>query len=959
MKYFFTTILSTLFVIKVFSQNFETNWWVPNGDIRVLEADTFNQRLYIAGNFTEVGQNFPYLALLDTGTLNIKNTFLRPNGDVYCAIPDNNGGWFIGGNFTVIGHQIRNNIARINSDGTLHSWNPNSNGIVRTMFLDGGTLYVGGDFSYIGTKTRYKLAALDTQLGVANNLQLIINNNVHSLAILGSRMYIGGAFSSINYTPINKFAIVDKQTGNILNGNGANGNIYTIKTDGNNLLIGGQFSIINQVGKQNLAKIDSIGNVSSWNPNPNGIVRTIEIAGNKVYIGGNFTNVSGFNRKNAACFINENISSWNPTVNNTVYSITELNDKVVLGGNFNDVNGISQKKFAMVDTLYGNLNFSTPSLSNAVFCLNKYKTLLFLGGAFTSFGTQYRKGIAALDLNTGELLPWNPIINGTVNAFYIDGKKIFIGGEFTSVNGISRNNCCAFELNSLALTTWSPSVSGSINTFFVKNDSVYMGGWISSVNGISQSKVTIVDTSTGALFGWNHLINNKVSKLLIYKDTLFVGGYFDTISGLPVGRIAAFHLQTGSLLQLPLYIEEWALFDMAINNDTLYLAGSFNFVNNVERVNLAAFKLSSNALTNFNLNGYFDPGPGYFTKIKIENGRICAAGNFSIKNSIRKNYIELNGEGKILSRALNPNDKVNDISHVANKLILGGSYNYISYSKTHFLSAIMLSGPDSIKIEVQKPKYCTPDTLIVPFFTSCAFDSSNAFILQLSSKYGSYNNFQNLDTIYGTKSDTFVVVLNNSIVPSDSYNFRVVSSNPIYQSDELHYAYTISTTPQTSISGLPDTLCKQQSVELYGSPEGGFFTSTGNMYGNKFYSSMSPVGKHFVTYHYTDKFACYNSTTDSLIVDYCNSVEEFLNFDNNLTLYPNPISPQENLFIKIENETSTHYKLEIFDLLGNIVLQKSLQQSNINSLAINLKSGSYLISIKSDKTVYNKNLIVY
>ncbi|CAG0961003.1 hypothetical protein FLAV_00701 [Flavobacteriales bacterium] len=959
MKHFFTTILCTLFVINIFSQNFKTNWWVPNGEIKVLEADTFNQRLYIAGSFTEVGQNLPYLALLDTGSFNIKNTFLRPNGDVYCAIPDNNGGWYIGGNFTVIGHQIRNNIARINSDGTLHSWNPNSNGIIRTMFLDGATLYVGGDFSYIGTKTRYKLAALDTQLGIANNLQLIINNNIHSLAILGSRMYIGGAFSSINYTPVNKFAILDKQTGNILNGKGANGNIYTIKIDGNNLLIGGQFSIINQINKQNLAKIDSVGNVSIWNPNPNGIVRTIEIAGNKVYIGGNFTNVSGFNRKNAASFINENISSWNPIINNTVYSITELNNKVVIGGTFNDVNGISQKNFAMVDTLYGNFNFSTPSLSNAVFCLTKFDTLLFLGGAFASYGTQFRKGIVALDLNTGELLPWNPNINGTVNVIYVDGKKLFIGGAFTSVNGISRNNSCAFELNTLALTAWNPLVVGGINTISVINDSVYMGGWISNVNGINQSKLTVVDTSTGVLFGWNHSINNGVTKILIYKDTLFVGGYFDTINGLPIGHIAAFHLQTGNLIPLPIHIKNWALFDMAINNDTLYLAGSFTYVNNVERIGLATFKLSSNTLTNFNLNSFFDPGASYFLRLKIANGRICAAGNFSLKNSFRINYVELDGEGKILSRALNPDNKVNDISFVANKLILGGSYASISYSHSPYLSVIKLSGSDSIKIELQKPKFCTPDTLVLPFFTSCVFDSTNAFILQLSSKKGSYNDFLNLDTIYSTNSDTFHVVLSNSMVPSDLYNFRVVSSNPIYQSDELQNAYTISKTPQTSISGLPDTLCKQQTVEFYGSPEEGIFTSTGNMYGNKFYSSMSPVGKHFVTYYYSDSFGCDHSTTDSLIVDYCNSVEEFLSFEKNITVYPNPISPQDNLFIKIENEIKTNYTLEIFDLLGNIVLQKPLQQNSINSLAINLKSGTYLISIKSDKTVYNKNLIVF
>ena len=49
----------------------------------------------------------------------------------------NPGGWYIGGDFTVVGGQARNHLARINSDGTLNAWSPNADSSVSSMTLDG------------------------------------------------------------------------------------------------------------------------------------------------------------------------------------------------------------------------------------------------------------------------------------------------------------------------------------------------------------------------------------------------------------------------------------------------------------------------------------------------------------------------------------------------------------------------------------------------------------------------------------------------------------------------------------------------------------------------------------------------------------------------------------------------------------------------------------------------------
>ncbi|MEO0225304.1 MAG: hypothetical protein ABIL76_09475, partial [candidate division WOR-3 bacterium] len=84
------------------------NFYVVDGDVLSLVEDSVNKIIYIGGSFTYVGPNTgsgvrinPYNGqLIDMA--NIKN--LKFNGSVYVAIKDNNGGFYVGGDFTKIGN---------------------------------------------------------------------------------------------------------------------------------------------------------------------------------------------------------------------------------------------------------------------------------------------------------------------------------------------------------------------------------------------------------------------------------------------------------------------------------------------------------------------------------------------------------------------------------------------------------------------------------------------------------------------------------------------------------------------------------------------------------------------------------------------------------------------------------------------------------------------------------------
>ena len=75
-------------------------------------------------------------------------------------------------NFTSVLGVTRNNIARLNTDGTLDTaFNPNANSIVYSIAVQAdGKILVGGDFTAsIGGQTRNRIARLDATTGLADS----------------------------------------------------------------------------------------------------------------------------------------------------------------------------------------------------------------------------------------------------------------------------------------------------------------------------------------------------------------------------------------------------------------------------------------------------------------------------------------------------------------------------------------------------------------------------------------------------------------------------------------------------------------------------------------------------------------------------------------------------------------------------------------------------------------------
>lgn len=322
-------------------------------------------KIIIAGNFSQIlGQPRNRLARLNAdGTL---DTAFNPIVDnvVYGIAVQPDGKILLGGVFTNVGGQTRNFIARLNSDGSLDTaFNPGANNAVYGIALQpDGKILVGGEFSganSIGGQSRNRIARLNSD-GTADSFNPNANSAVYAIALQpDGKILVGGFFSGANSVGTqtrNRIARLnaDGSVDTAFNPN-ANAAVYSFALQSNGMiLVGGDFSGANAIGgtsRGNIARLNPDGTVdAAFSPNvPGSTVFSIAVQSDgKVLIGGQFISTGGLGR-NGIARLNPNgsVDSWNPNADGTVYSVAVQPDgKVLLGGTFANVGGQSRNLFA-------------------------------------------------------------------------------------------------------------------------------------------------------------------------------------------------------------------------------------------------------------------------------------------------------------------------------------------------------------------------------------------------------------------------------------------------------------------------------------------------------------------------------------------------------------------------------------------------------------------------------------
>ena len=327
------------------------------GDYVLATAVQPDGKTIIAGVFTSVlGQPRNNIARLNAdGTL---DAGFNPNAnnEVHAVVVQADGQIVLGGLFTSVGGTVRNRIARVDATGAIDTtFNPNASVLVYSLAVQAdGEILLGGAFSSVSGTARSCIARVDAAGVLDAGFNPSATGNVYSIAVQADgRILLGGVFTSVGGTARNRIARVDAagvlDAGFNPNANSGVNNV-TVQADGR-ILLGGVFTSVGGTARNHIARVDATGVLDSgFDPNANGDVRSVAVqADGQILLGGLFTTVGGTVRNNIARVDASGAldAGFDPDANSHVYSVAvQADGRILLGGPFTSVGGTTRNRFA-------------------------------------------------------------------------------------------------------------------------------------------------------------------------------------------------------------------------------------------------------------------------------------------------------------------------------------------------------------------------------------------------------------------------------------------------------------------------------------------------------------------------------------------------------------------------------------------------------------------------------------
>lgn len=497
-----STITARNYIAKLGSDGTPDSNFNPdaNSTVDVIQVLP-NGKILIGGSFTTLQPNGAgsattrsYLALLNTnGTLD--STDFGMNGPVYVITAQSDNSLLVGGSFSTILGQTRNNLARLTytqSSGALaidSGFNPNPNAAVAAIAIQSdGLIVIGGGFTAL---TPNSVAVNDPTVAIPRNH--IARLEADGTPDASFNPNLDGAVSKIVVYGANNALLVT-------------GAFTSIQPSGS-LIVGGKFDTINSVKVTNLALFSTDGSVSSvFQPNPNDEVDAIlPLTDDRLIIAGKFTQLNGVPdatnnnqptvRNRIARFNADNSldTSYNPSPDDAVYAVgLQADGKVIVGGAFTKIGGQTQGKLArLLDDGTVDTSFA-PSVTgtvHAVIVQSDGKVLALYGDGTDASPTVIARfmpdGSGDSDFTTVKAFITDTLA-GTINtmALQADGK-ILVGGSFNKIGGGSASNFARVNSNGTLDTTLTASPNGPVTALTITADGkIVLGGSFTAIDGL-------------------------------------------------------------------------------------------------------------------------------------------------------------------------------------------------------------------------------------------------------------------------------------------------------------------------------------------------------------------------------------------------------------------------------------------------------------------------------------------
>jgi uncharacterized delta-60 repeat protein len=490
-----------------------------NSSVSEIKLQT-DGRLIVVGNFTNYnGTPINRLLRLNTdGT--IDSTFNVGSGVNNTAVDiaiQSDGKIYIVGAFNTYNGVQRNQIARINTNGSLDTTfaigNYNSANMDSVLIDSNGKILITGGFSYYNPSLFqfFAYAARFNPDGTPDPTFVARPTAYTPSAVIDSNgnIYFAGPNYVANST-LGSFIFKTNSNGNVDNsylidsGNGINGVVTAIESDTSGIYLTGQFNAFDGVTQNRIIKLNSLGEKDlSFNvgTGANEVVSVIALGiDSKIIIGGDFTLFDG-QSKNRIVRLNtdgsvDNTFNIGTGFNNSVASIAVQSDgKIIVAGAFTTYNGATANRFIRLNT-DGSIDTTFPtgtgfnSGSLNVIILSEGKILV--GGGFTTYNGTTINRIVRLntDATIDNTFTIGTGFNSTINRLDTDLQgRIYAVGSFTTYNGVGRNRLIRLNTDGSIDNTFNigTGLNFSVNSVKVQPDGkVLVGGQFTQYNSVSR-----------------------------------------------------------------------------------------------------------------------------------------------------------------------------------------------------------------------------------------------------------------------------------------------------------------------------------------------------------------------------------------------------------------------------------------------------------------------------------------
>ncbi|BCJ71922.1 hypothetical protein CS0771_14660 [Catellatospora sp. IY07-71] len=324
--------------------------------------------IYVGGDFTSVTSNGKSVKRAGLAAVDARTGALLPWAPVadgrITALAADGSGIYLAGSFHKINGVSRDNLAKVDAGGVLHSGFKHAvSGTPYALAVGHDRLYVGGSITSVNGQERARAAAFDSSTGALDpNWRPHVNDIVRALLVSSDRVYLAGRFNAVNYLKgTGKIAAVDPARGDVDLGfwSHVTAMVHDLALGGGTLYAG-----IDGAGGRATA-MDLAGN-AKWTITTDGDVQAVAVLDGTVYLGGHFDNVcksanvgakgvclDGSNRrvKLAAVTLAGDLLPWTADGNgsvgvNTLSTNPELG-QLVAGGAYTAINGGAQRRFAL------------------------------------------------------------------------------------------------------------------------------------------------------------------------------------------------------------------------------------------------------------------------------------------------------------------------------------------------------------------------------------------------------------------------------------------------------------------------------------------------------------------------------------------------------------------------------------------------------------------------------------